>query len=450
LGIGNKPLGDMRAILEEELGIAVLVENFYNTRLEAASVLGTGYQGVALLSAASVHRQQNPLLARVYLAHELCHLLCDPVAPGQVLIAVDDSSEKNQTSAMQQSVRLLESRARGFAAELLLPREGIVDLLGRGPSHESSISEAEQMVARVAAHFRTTWQLTANHLENHRFLDRDIREKIKAPQGFGTALYDHTSLPQPGVLPGAIRHRLESRPSHGLEPDQTIWPRAGVLNPRSTLSLWDEIWNFTDLSSGAQNYLQWHGLVVLDEEDDAARLLQSHVLAQLAIKDAVPEQKALIPLPASRETLELSATLGRWLAVPPGKNRLGVALPNVELLRQISRQDCIPWNELQGPSMSLRFRFVSLAVTWTQETGALSSWNQISKHEAYQEILSLGQGVVPEILRWLQQGRPGHWGHALTQFAEAPPKRARDATSVTEARNAWIQWGIQHGYIKHP
>ena len=71
-------------------------------------------------------RRTNAVLARVYLAHELCHVLFDP-SDGGLHIVLDVGSDRD--------VQAAEQRARAFAAELLLP------LPGRATSKEAGWSE---------------------------------------------------------------------------------------------------------------------------------------------------------------------------------------------------------------------------------------------------------------------------------------------------------------------
>ena len=80
----------------------------------------------------------------------------------------------------------------------------------------------------------------------------------------------------------------------------------------------------------------------------------------------------------------------------------------------------------------------------------MSSWSQKSDHEAYRQILALGPEVVPDILRWIQQGGAGHWGQALTLLAGERPEKVQAAKTLPEARQAWIDWGLSRNFLPSP
>lgn len=181
LQLGGAPLGDLRALIEEQLGIAVLVEPFETLNLRAAAILDVTRTGAAIvLSEDDDARRRIPVLNRVYLAHELCHLLFDPIAPGRVQISLDDKpqgypKEKGQGFSKDS---LLESRAKGFAAELLLPKEGVEELLGAPRGEETSINQAQALAKRAAEHFHTPWTITVWHLKNLQFMSERVANEL--------------------------------------------------------------------------------------------------------------------------------------------------------------------------------------------------------------------------------------------------------------------------------
>jgi len=193
--MGGEPAGDMRELLEEQLGVVVTVDRFDSLDLRAASIVDAGrVSAAAVLSGIDDARVQNPLLARVYLAHELSHILFDPGAPNKVQIALDNHPQGSRTHS------LLESRARGFAAELLLPAQGLLDLFGQKTEPEPSYEAAREMVSRAVERFKTPWEIATWHLKNLRFiaggLVGEILQTASRPSPTAT-----TTLPDPGDRP---------------------------------------------------------------------------------------------------------------------------------------------------------------------------------------------------------------------------------------------------------
>lgn len=91
-----------------------------------------------------------------------------------------------------------------------------------------------------------------------------------------------------------------------------------------------------------------------------------------------------------------------------------------------------------------REQFRSLADQWERETEFESSPNRAAMHPAYQRIIGLGPAVIPLLLERLQDD-PGHWFWALAATSGEDP--ATGATTLGEARRAWLRWGRERGYI---
>lgn len=94
----------------------------------------------------------------------------------------------------------------------------------------------------------------------------------------------------------------------------------------------------------------------------------------------------------------------------------------------------------------LRHEFVVLAEQWRRETGFMSSLNDKVLHKAYQSIIAMGMDAVPLVLEELEAHR-GHWFWALQFMTKGVNPVSEDAT-VDEAREAWLHWGRQQGYLK--
>jgi hypothetical protein len=76
--------------------------------------------------------------------------------------------------------QLVEKRANGFAAELLLPRAGLISVLGPPPANPSATSfdKAESYGLKACRHFGASAQVTINHLHNCGFYDDDTRTDL--------------------------------------------------------------------------------------------------------------------------------------------------------------------------------------------------------------------------------------------------------------------------------
>ncbi len=87
------------------------------------------------------------------------------------------------------------------------------------------------------------------------------------------------------------------------------------------------------------------------------------------------------------------------------------------------------------PQLEQRFR--TLAAEWDEETGHLSSINQIAMHPAYQQIIGIGPAVVPLLLRDLDRTH-AHWFWALPRSPATIPFRGKTGgTSRGWRRRGW-------------
>ena len=91
-------------------------------------------------------------------------------------------------------------------------------------------------------------------------------------------------------------------------------------------------------------------------------------------------------------------------------------------------------------------QFHELAETWRQERGPTSSLSKVVSHPAYHRVISLGKDAVPLILKELQR-RPDYWFAALSAITGANPVRPEQRGRLHEMTQAWVQWGIQNGYL---
>ena len=89
--------------------------------------------------------------------------------------------------------------------------------------------------------------------------------------------------------------------------------------------------------------------------------------------------------------------------------------------------------------------FRQLADRWEEETIYLSNPRQIAQHPAHQEILGMGLGAVPLILKRLKD-QGGHWFSTLRALTAADPVPPKDRGNVPAMTAAWLEWGRRNGY----
>jgi Zn-dependent peptidase ImmA (M78 family) len=177
LGLGVEPVTDLRAVLEEQLGVRVERLRFAGAGTSAAAVLDhRRAAAVILLDPSSTAFKQNPRVLRVAMAHELCHLLFDPPQGHGVGLsldlAADAADEAGTPRAPTDAQEALEKRARAFAAELLLPAEALSAMVaassakaGRAPlSHRA-------LIAQAADRFDTPREIAFWHIRNTQHIE---------------------------------------------------------------------------------------------------------------------------------------------------------------------------------------------------------------------------------------------------------------------------------------
>ncbi len=94
---------------------------------------------------------------------------------------------------------------------------------------------------------------------------------------------------------------------------------------------------------------------------------------------------------------------------------------------------------------SIEQKFQRLAAKWRTETGHFSSTSQMFNHPAYQEIIAMGQDVLPLLLRDLAK-EPDHWFAALRAITGAQPVPPEDRGRIDRMAEAWLRWAKEHGY----
>jgi hypothetical protein len=98
-------------------------------------------------------------------------------------------------------------------------------------------------------------------------------------------------------------------------------------------------------------------------------------------------------------------------------------------------------------TLEIATEFRILANKWKQETGLHSSLAEKFMHPAYQRIMAMGKPALPFILRDLR-ATSDHWFYAL-EFISGDEGRevAVGTDTISAARDAWLHWGRQNGYV---
>lgn len=228
--LGNEvgPIPDLVSLLEDTFDILVRVETLASSGVDALSVKDNESGAAALIVNRASERRANPSAIRVDLAHELSHVLFDP-ANGRVNLVVDEDGQENKT------VTRAEQRARAFAAELLMPAEGLRRLLGQ-PRYAMGMAEAMDLVERTRAEFVTSIEITVNHLVNREYVWGALREALIKKARSGVSSDDRGDL---GLVRLSGRpDLLERRVLEALDRDLITQERAREL---LGLSVWEDL-----------------------------------------------------------------------------------------------------------------------------------------------------------------------------------------------------------------
>ncbi len=126
------------------------------------------------------------------------------------------------------------------------------------------------------------------------------------------------------------------------------------------------------------------------------------------------------------------------------KGRIKIHLAPLEPAREELERQAKMIEELPE-SASIAERFEALAQRWKRETRFCSSTAKLVNHPAYQEIISLGRGVVPLILDELRTD-PRHWFPALQAITGENPVAPEDRGILGKMTTAWMEWAHAHGF----
>ncbi len=128
-----------------------------------------------------------------------------------------------------------------------------------------------------------------------------------------------------------------------------------------------------------------------------------------------------------------------------------VRIPNA-MLNRTEVQEFIAF--LKGNSSAWSFKkakktrdqFEELFQKWYSETALISSGTAIISHPACQQIIGMGEVVIPFILIKLQKN-PQHLFFALYQITGENPVSHSHTGNLEKMTADWLDWGQQRGYF---
>jgi len=119
---------------------------------------------------------------------------------------------------------------------------------------------------------------------------------------------------------------------------------------------------------------------------------------------------------------------------------------SLERKKQSSSNNIDNKRDSEYPPEEIGEKFAVLASQWTQAVAGMSSTVEMAKHPAYQEIIGMGEAVIPFLLADLSQN-PLYWLPALRQITQENPVPPSQRGKVKQMASAWLNWGREKGYI---
>lgn len=169
----DRPLGDLRSLIEDRFGVPVVEERLRTPSVAALTAKDQSGRLAAILINTASPRARWLAYQRIDLAHELAHVLFDAAEAAFALWIDRDAAQT--VEALDVHTAASERRAKAFAAEFLAPEPGLRRLLG--PAGGTTSTEAALDLATRAMHeFGLSPEVTANHLVNRRYVDEKLRE----------------------------------------------------------------------------------------------------------------------------------------------------------------------------------------------------------------------------------------------------------------------------------
>ena len=119
-------------------------------------------------------------------------------------------------------------------------------------------------------------------------------------------------------------------------------------------------------------------------------------------------------------------------------------------LRDVNTQNLLDTIDLllpstNQPSNELSRSFDELARSWKRGTLVMSSSSQIYAHDAYRQIVDLGEAALPFVFSELRQSNDIHWIQALAEMTDIRLKTP--GATPDEVIKAWLKWGSSRGLV---
>ena len=105
----------------------------------------------------------------------------------------------------------------------------------------------------------------------------------------------------------------------------------------------------------------------------------------------------------------------------------------------------VPVTQAPETTETVEERLRRLEATWMEEVGHHSSTTKLINHPAFQEIIGMGEAVVPLLLRDLEQ-KPRLWVWALPEITGVDPVPVSERGNIGKMSEAWLRWALAHGY----
>lgn len=149
-----------------------------------------------------------------------------------------------------------------------------------------------------------------------------------------------------------------------------------------------------------------------------------------------------------RENLEINSAL-KQASLKQASQRTTAAL-NRDVIYSVEMATHARRFWRQAPELNKQVTIVSkfqnLVTTWKKDTIFLSSSSEKFSHPAYLKIIGLGEPAVSLILKEMKENG-GHWFLALRSITDEDPVNSADAGKIKKMTEAWLQWGMQNGYL---
>jgi hypothetical protein len=88
---------------------------------------------------------------------------------------------------------------------------------------------------------------------------------------------------------------------------------------------------------------------------------------------------------------------------------------------------------------------MQLVERWRRETRGISSTTELTTHPAYQQIIEMGEAVIPLLLKEVEK-KSGQWFMALKAITGEDPVPTEFRGRTQEMVKAWLEWGRKKGY----